>query len=544
MIADTGQLSVVVSPTVIGNLDGALRYVRDYPYDCWEQKLTRALMAADYVQLREYFPADMKWPEAQSLPQSVLDDAASYQAPNGGIAFWVPQDDRVSPYLSAATALAFNKLSQAGYRVPKDVEAKLHAYLDRFLREKAAPTFFSEGMVASVRAVALEALAEHQKVTLDDLERYRGYMPRMDLFGMSAYLRAALRVKGGEPIAAQTAQRILSHANQSGGKFQFTEVWDDGWWQLLATPTRSQCAILESFVAYGETEAGAKLVGDVPFKLARQITQTRGQRNHWENTQENLYCLNALVEYSRVYEKDAPKMIVRASLGGESIGAAEFSAFRDPAATLVRPNRAGDEGRKAEVRIDREGTGRIYYATRLSYAPTDEAATSTNAGMEITREYSVQRDGKWELLEAPARVARGELVRVDIYLSLPAARNFVVVDDPVPGGLEPVNRELATASGVDADAGEFQAAGGAFWFRYSDWSEYGVSFWNFYHRELRHDSARFYSDHLSAGHYHLSYAAQAIADGEFSASPVNAEEMYDPDVYGKGLPTKLIVDDE
>jgi uncharacterized protein YfaS (alpha-2-macroglobulin family) len=544
MIADTGQLSVVVSPTVIGNLDGALRYVRDYPYDCWEQKLTRALMAADYVQLREYFPADMKWPEAQSLSQSVLDDAASYQAPNGGIAFWVPQDDRVSPYLSAATALAFNKLSQAGYRVPKDVEAKLHAYLDRFLREKAAPTFFSEGMVASVRAVALEALAEHQKVTLDDLERYRGYMPRMDLFGMSAYLRAALRVKGGEPIAAQTAQRILSHANQSGGKFQFTEVWDDGWWQLLATPTRSQCAILESFVAYGETEAGAKLVGDVPFKLARQITQTRGQRNHWENTQENLYCLNALVEYSRVYEKDAPKMIVRASLGGESIGAAEFSAFRDPAATLVRPNRAGDEGRKAEVRIDREGTGRIYYATRLSYAPTDEAATSTNAGMEITREYSVQRDGKWELLEAPARVARGELVRVDIYLSLPAARNFVVVDDPVPGGLEPVNRELATASGVDADAGEFQAAGGAFWFRYSDWSEYGVSFWNFYHRELRHDSARFYSDHLSAGHYHLSYAAQAIADGEFSASPVNAEEMYDPDVYGKGLPTKLIVDDE
>jgi uncharacterized protein YfaS (alpha-2-macroglobulin family) len=366
----------------------------------------------------------------------------------------------------------------------------------------------------------------------------------MDLFGMSAYLRAALLVKGGEPIAAQTAQRILSHANQSGGKFQFTEVWDDGWWQLLATPARSQCAILESFVAYGETEAGAKLVGDVPFKLARQITQTRGQRNHWENTQENLYCLNALVEYSRVYEKDAPRMTVRASLGGESIGTAKFSAFRDPAATLARPNRAGDAGRKAEVRIDREGTGRTYYATRLSYAPTDEAATSTNAGMEITREYSVQRDGKWELLEAPARIARGELVRVDIYLSLPGARNFVVVDDPVPGGLEPVNRELATASGVDADAGEFQAAGGAFWFRYSDWSEYGVSFWNFYHRELRHDSARFYSDYLSAGHYHLSYAAQAIADGEFSASPVKAEEMYDPDVYGKGLPTKLIVGHE
>ena len=43
-------------------------------------------------------------------------------------------------------------------------------------------------------------------------------------------------------------------------------------------------------------------------------------------------------------------------------------------------------------------------------------------------------------------ITRGEVVRVDLYLDLPAARNFVVVDDPVPGGLEPVNRNLATAS--------------------------------------------------------------------------------------------------
>jgi uncharacterized protein YfaS (alpha-2-macroglobulin family) len=417
----------------------------------------------------------------------------------------------------------------------------LHAYLDRFLRERAAPTFFSEGMVSSVRAVALEALAAHQKVGLADLERYREYVPRMDLFGMAAYLRAALQVKGGEQLAAQTAQRILSHANQSGGKFQFTEVWDNGWWQLLATPARTQCAILESFLAYGETEAGARLVGDVPFKLVREISQSRGQRDHWENTQENLYCLNAMVEYSRIYEKDTPKITVRASLTGEPIGSAKFSSFRDPAATLVRPNGADDAGRKAEVRIEREGTGRIYYATRLSYSLTDDVATTTNAGMEITREYSVQRNGSWELLQSPMRIKRGELVRVDIYLSLPAARNFVVVDDPVPGGLEPVNRDLATASGVDADAGEFQAAGGAFWFKYSDWSEYGVSLWNFYHRELRHDSARFYADYLSAGRYHLSYAAQAVAEGEFSASPVKAEEMYDPDVYGKGMPAQLVV---
>jgi alpha-2-macroglobulin len=541
MLPNTGSLSLVLSPTIIGNLEGALKYVRDYEYDCWEQRLTRALMASDYLQLRDYFSADMKWPEAQTLPQSVLDDAASYQAPEGGMGFWLAQDERVSPYLSAATALAFNRLGKAGYKVPREVEKRLHAYLQRMLREKALPTFYSEGMVSSVRAVALEALAEHKEVTLADLRRYSDQVPSMDLFGKAAYLRATLQVLGAESLSAATAESILAHANQSGGKFQFTERWDDGFHQLLATPGRSQCAILQAFLEYGETPAGARLIGDVPFKLVRQITESRGSRDHWENTQENLYCLGALVDYSHDYEKDTPQLSVRASLGGQSIGNATFTAFRDPPVTLVRANSSIDAGNKAELRIERTGTGRLYYAARLSFALHDSVARATNAGIEVVREYSVQREGRWELLSSPMEIKRGELVRIDLFVDVPGARNFVVVDDPVPGGLEPVNRDLATASTVDADEGEFQAAGGSFWFKYSDWSEYGVALWSFYHRELRHDAARFYADYLPAGHYHLSYAAQAIASGEFSSSPTKAEEMYDPDVYGKSLPGQLVV---
>src|SRR5262249_42475749 len=181
-------------------------------------------------------------------------------------------------------------------------------------------------------------------------------------------------------------------------------------------------------------------------------------------TQENLYCLGALSAYSAVYEREPPRLSVRASLGGEPLGEATFSAFRDPPATLTRANAAADPGRRAPLRIERTGSGRLYYGARLSYALPDSLAQATNAGMEVTREYSVQRAGVWQLLAAPLTVARGELVRVDLYLSLPAARHFVVVDDPVPGGLEPVNRELATASPVDADAAEFQAAGAPYWF--------------------------------------------------------------------------------
>ena len=68
--------------------------------------------------------------------------------------------------------------------------------------------------------------------------------------------------------------------------------------------------------------------------------------------------------------------------------------------------------------------------------------------------------------------------------------------------------------------------------------------WDFYHRELRHEAARFYADYLPAGNYHLSYSAQAIAGGRFTAAPTRAEEMYDPDVYGRGLPAQVDIADE
>lgn len=544
MLPDVGSVSVVASPTVIGNVAGAFSYMRDYPYMCWEQQLTKGVMAAHYKNLKSYMPDSFAWVESDTLPQMTLDHAAGFQAPSGGMGYFNGQDQYVDPYLSAYTALSFNWLRKSGYRVPEPVETKLQTYLNGLLQNNAVPDFYSEGMTSTVRAVALAALAERGKVALSDLERYRPHVPKMSLLGKSYFLQASLAVPGGEKFAPEVAKMILAMSNETGGKFVFSETWDDSYTRILASPLRENCAVLDAFVAYGERKDGAALVGDVPFKLVRTITQGRKNRDHWENTQENMFCMNALIDFARVYEKDKPSMTVKTSMDGQMFGQAAFKDVRDPAATLERPVQSGDAGRHASVLIERNGTGRLYYATRLAYGLPVELSKPANAGIEVHREYSVQRNGKWELLAAPAQVKRGELVRVDLYVSVPAARNFVVVDDAVPGGLEPVNRDLATSSEVDARKGDFEAVGGSFWFKFSDWMDFGVSRWSFYHQEIRHDSVRYYSDYLPAGNYHLSYAAQAIATGTFSALPARAEEMYDPDVYGKTEAASLKVSEQ
>jgi uncharacterized protein YfaS (alpha-2-macroglobulin family) len=535
MRTDVGRVSVVSSATVLGNLEGAFEYLRDYPYICWEQKLTKAVMASHFAALRDYVRKDFTWEGHESLPDMTLALAANFQAPNGGMVYFIPEDDYASPYLSAYTALAFHWLRERGHSIPSGVETRLHEYLQQFLRTDVFPEFYSRGMSSSVRAVALAALALRGSLAEADLERYRSHAAEMDLFGKAHFLMAANAI-GVD--AKDVEDSILSHSSRSGGKIVFTESVDDEFTRILYSPERTQCAVLSAL-----TRSTAPRQGDLPFELTRTITQSRGKRDRWENTQENVFCMNALIDYSRRYESETPRFTLRTYFDGGEIGSSEFDDRRDPPVDHVRALRPTDPGKSSQLRLSKLGPGRLYYAARLFYSPKELKTEPVNAGVEIRREYSVQRGSEWVLLQEPMRIRSGELVKVDLFLSLPAPRNFLVVDDPVPGGLEPVNRDLATAATVDADQAEFQGASTSFWFTRDDWFPFGYSRWSFYHQELRHEAARFYSEWLPAGNYHLSYAAQAIAPGEFQVLPVHAEEMYDPDVFGQGVPQTLVVEE-
>ncbi|MBL8639808.1 MAG: large extracellular alpha-helical protein [Alphaproteobacteria bacterium] len=541
--SDVGNVSLTLSPSVIANIEGAFRYMRDYPYMCWEQTLTKGVMAANYKELKAWMPDQSLWQGADTLPKTTLERSSNYQAPNGGMAYFLASDEHTDPYLSAYTALAFHWLKKDGYDIPKDVETKLHNYLLNFLRKDASPEFYDKGMTSTVRAVALAALAQEGKIDSSDVKRYEPHLKDMSLFGKSQFLEAALVFPDTKDAAKEAVNMIFASGSETSGKFMFSETLDDGYLRILATPLRDNCAILSSFMHYSE-KGGAELIGDKPFKLVRMITQSRGRGDYWENTQENMFCMAALVDYARRYERTKPNMTVTATLDQRPLGETGFHDFKDQAVALTRAITEEDIGKNRTVFVNREGDGRLYYSTKLSYAPKTGWQNHVNAGMDITREYSVRRDGVWQLLKPPMVIKRGESVRVDLYLSVPTARNFVVVNDPVPGGLETVNRDLKTSSNVDDQAAQFDQSGGSLWFKYGDWNEYGISLWSFYHRELRHDSARFYADWLPGGNYHLSYMTQAIAAGTFAAPPVRAEEMYDADIYGRGDDAVLTITSE
>lgn len=542
MRGDVGTIGVSLSPTVIGGIDDAFTYIQSYPYACWEQQLTKAVMALHYKQLRAYLPKNLSWPESEKLIAQTLKNAELFQAPNGGMTFYIPHDEYANPYLSAYTALGFNWLKRGGYEIPEKVETALHKYLLEFLRKDDFPSFYSRGLASSVRAVALAALAESKEINLSDIERYQNSVIDMDLFAKSHYLMAATKFPGTEKIQKLVTDAILATSNETGGKFVFGEEYDTLYSRIMASLPRSQCAVLSGLLSVGNNPGGEKLVPtDIYFKVVRAITQYRMPEGHWENTQENVFCMNALTEYSHKFEQTKPNFVANVILDHQKLGEAKMNDFRNEEIKIERDIKADDPGKNTSLDIEKTGPGRLYYSTKLTYALKELRKNSVNAGIDVHREYSVERNKKWELLQSPFKINVGEIVKVDLYVSIPAVRNFVVVDDAVPGGLEPVNKDLATSSQVDAKKGEFEHAKGSFWYGHDDWIPYKFMFWSFYHQEVRHDSVRFYSEYLPAGNYHLSYTAQAIAPGHFTVLPLRTQEMYDTDVYGLSVPAELEV---
>lgn len=531
---DMGSVGVVLSPSVLGALDGAFEYMRDYPYECWEQKLSKGVMASHYLTLARYVPKTFEWPDAKPLIERTLSDMSTHQAPNGGMCFYSPQDDRVDIYLSAYTALALTWLRDAGYPVPEEPEKRLLSFLEGVLQNDSLPGRHSPEMRSSVRAVALLAMSRQKKLSAADLQRFKPALKQMSVFGRAEFLKAAVSAGGSEALLSEVFKSIMADGRATGAKLSFVERSDSDMGFMLGSTMRTDCAVLSSFISYAAKSArGKEQAADLLPKIARAVTLDRKRKDRWENTQENVFCLAALAEYSKSFEAEEPNLSLVASVSGTPLGTVPFRSVAAEAVELSRPLAPADAGRSSKLEVEADGRGRFYYSARLSYAPRDISVDSTNAGLELRREYSVKRGGQWKKLNGPISVEQGDLVKVDLYLRAPGPRNFVVVSDPVPGGLEPVNRDLRGASEVDAASESSEERAG--------WIEFGDSFWGFSHRELRHSAARFYSSYLSPGNYHLSYTAQAIAPGDFVSLPAHAEEMYDPDVFGESGGGKLVV---
>ena len=270
MRPDSSLLSIGLSPSILGGLEGPFDFMKVYSFECWEQKISRAVMAGAAAGLAPYFSNSFSWRNAQGEADKILAAASEFQAPNGGMAFYQPRDDYVSPFLSAFTAKAFNWLRESGHAPPVPVEENLTHYLLDLLKRDESEDAVSRSVLSNVRALALSALADNGKVSRADLERCYMRLPEMNLFGKAVFLEALTKVSDTLEMRKEVIKSILSHSDQSSGTIRFTEQPDSALGAILSSPIRDNAAILMAFLSY-RAQSPANDLSDIPLRLMATI---------------------------------------------------------------------------------------------------------------------------------------------------------------------------------------------------------------------------------------------------------------------------------
>ena len=171
------------------------------------------------------------------------------------------------------------------------------------------------------------------------------------------------------------------------------------------------------------------------------------------------------------------------------------------------------------VRLAEEGQtgeGALYATVSLRHYRPSEELEAVSQGIAFKREYTL-RDGS-----AVEQAVIGDVVNVELTVTLDDDTNYLVVEDPLPAGLEPIDASL------DITGQEY---------RLDD----GNRTWTYV--ELHDERVALFATYLRAGTYTYRYLARATIPGDFQVLPGQAYPMYYPEVYGRGEGARLAVGD-
>jgi uncharacterized protein YfaS (alpha-2-macroglobulin family) len=522
VVPDFGALHVELASTALVGLGEGARYLVEYPYGCAEQRGSRALALLLTADLGEAFRLPGIEP-AQIRPavQSTLRELERFQCESGGFAYWPGACWSTSPYLTAYLLHVFKVAGDAKYAVDKPMLDRAYAYLERELAQKPPVNESWQPAYTAWQAFAVKVLVEGGRNQDSNITRLYSYRERMPVFAL-AYLNDALVAAGeGNGVRSADLRRRIGNAILPEAATAHVEELSDPYllW-FWNSNVRSSAIVLNSFVKAKSADA--------PYRaLVTWLLRTR-RNGRWGNTQENALALEALIAYYRAFESATPNFSATAAVGSAQIAAAEFRGRTTDAksADLPMPRllSAAPAGAQMPLTFTRTGAGTLFYSARLRYAMDRLFQQGSDQGIRVERSYAPYLENG--VRPAATSFKAGDLVRITLTLQLTKERRFVAVTDPLPAGFEPVESWFATSA---ASLAREQDAQGDVSDDWTQWWRRG----GFDYVERHDDRVQLFATRLSEGRHVFSYIVRATTSGTFRTAPAHAEEMYEPEVFGR-----------
>ena len=512
VFAGVGGLEITVASSGLSGLERGIEYLRTYPYECLEQRLSKVMPFVVGEELINRFGlSDLKGRDLRAFVRGELAKVPAHQDQSGGFHLWKNRDHwyKPSPYVSAYCMYVLARARDAGYETDKRVTDLGAAYLRNWLSyvKMGDDWPYSVNEFLTTRALFVYALALWGGEVEADVAILMDRLDQVSVFGKACLLKA-IAVAPQMGRAGYYEERIVQSLNNkiklAPTTAHYEEAIAGGW--TYHSNVRTTAAVLQALLATrGEVEFAEKAVKWL-------VTERRSGR--WRTTQENVYVFDALATFSRVYEKVRPDFTATVRMEGKRILSQAFAGRSLESRRRFLPMSELVPGERQEVEIRKAGPGRLYYGMRLTYAPRGKLKPR-DEGIRVEKTIR-PAEGRGTGYE------RGRTYLVTVSVQTSQERLYVVVDDPVPAGFEIVNTSFATESREQR-----QALGAA---RREDKRP---GWWgSFDHEDIRDDRYLLFATSLRRGTHTRTYMIKALTPGRFLMPPVRAEEMYTPEVFG------------
>ncbi|MEP6691400.1 MAG: alpha-2-macroglobulin family protein [Gemmatimonadaceae bacterium] len=531
----TIDLNLGGSPMAI--VKGAYRWLHVYPYYCTEQVTsTGTPIIALWRAQKTMGTSTPTGVDPKREVETAVAILARRQRSDGGIGYW-GNTDWTTPWLSAYAGAFLLDAKAMGVVVNDSVIARLSRYLGESLNSAERPVVTPVANWYERRYVWLG-----DKVAAADFLSRTGHadVPAENrLIAGAAQMAQEDRIRLAVVVARRGAQQAslgLIAPSWAAVKLEGRRaILPDSTPFYFESHLRPTARLLSATLAINPTHP---LIGPLVETLVQQGRSSSARSAWLWNTQDLSFVVSALSDFEQQRKGDASRSVSVSSGGRVVLRAQSGKGTSDTLvslAGLVVPRADGTKSLKLSLGSSGAAGGTGYYYLTVHAVPVQRPVTPVDSGIVIERWYE-----KYESSKPVTSVAEGDLVRVRLRIKVPNDRQFFVLDDPLPGGLEAVDLSLRTAAplpgpgrvqeGEQEEPSDSTSSAYGRWY-YGSWDS---GWWSpFDHRELRDDRVVYYATYLFRGTYTATYIARATTPGVFTRPPAHAEEMYNAAVFGR-----------
>ena len=460
-----GEASLLLTP--IGSLEHllapSLPYLISYPYGCVEQTLSSFMpnvVMADLVRRQLMPPLD--WPQLKNLDRVIRDgvfQVYAYQLPSGGWGWWAPKDFGLesNPHTTGYALQSFASMKQLGYPVDEAIfqrgrRAALEAFrtvaqqADARKNRPYDPKQFPNQSEdpAGDAAFLLLSLIQAGEPAAGMLDSAAAKVLEGKWAGSHVVAMTALAaVQSAHPRAPELVARLEAACVTRGGLARW-EGPRDHWYGYASGDVVPTVMALKA-LCLARPDSGL-----IPAGEAFLATEYRGCG--WYSTWSSAQVLSLLPYLAKVRPLHWEPVNLKAEVqGGPSwdFASVDRLAYRAWGARDPRPGFLPlAEPRPVTFTASGQGIVAWTYAYQVpgSAGPSMAAESSGAVRMDLARKVwklrTPQQTGKaregWVRAPWTGSLAQGEEAWMELDLRCDQSADYVILEVPVPAGLDPV----------------------------------------------------------------------------------------------------------